>query len=76
MIANQIVLAAAPTPPRIFSRFTGAIATISLRWVRLMSIGDASGLPPYLLYDIGLTPADIETARQTGRHTLPHSLRC
>ena len=76
MIANQIVFASAPTRSRFFSRFTGAVAAISLRWVRLMSIDDASSLPPYLLYDIGLTPADIDTARQTGRHTLPRSLRC
>jgi hypothetical protein len=76
MIANQIALAAAPTRPRFFSRFTGAVADLSLRWVRLMTIDDASSLPPYLLYDIGLTPADVDTARQTGRHVLPHSLRC
>lgn len=76
MIADQITLAAAPTRPHLFSRLAAAIADIGMQWARLMTIDDVSNLPPYLLYDIGLTPADIETARHTGRDALPHALRC
>jgi len=76
MIADQITLAAAPTRLHLLSRFSGAVARARLHWARRRALDELSTLPPYLLYDIGLTPADIDAARQTGRQSLPHSLRC
>ena len=76
MIADQITLAAASSRLHLFARFTGAVARVRLNWARRRAIDELSILPPYLLYDIGVTAADIDTARQTGRHSLPRSLRC